>query len=137
MRLFSSALLIAALVPLAALAQSTKQVEVTNLPAVQDVTGTVEVTNDAANPVEIVGEVEITNLPGSKRVQPIGLSASNFNGPNFGGMYTPQYNQLCQDTFGPESSADVQSTDPQLSRTSSTCGIVAQVGVRSPGFRRA
>jgi hypothetical protein len=51
--------LTALVVPLVAFAQSTKQVEVINLPAVQDVTGTVEVTNDAASPVP----VEVTNQP--------------------------------------------------------------------------
>ena len=56
MRLFSLGLLTALFVPLAAYAQAPKQVEVTNLPAVQEVTGTVEVTNDAANPVEVTGD---------------------------------------------------------------------------------
>ena len=63
MRPFSVALLTALAFPLAALANPIKQVEVTNLPAVQEVTGTVEVTNDVANPVEITGEVAVTNLP--------------------------------------------------------------------------
>ena len=59
MRLLSIALLTALAFPLAAIAQTVKQVEVTNLPAVQDVDGTVEVTNDAANPVPVA----VTNLP--------------------------------------------------------------------------
>jgi hypothetical protein len=83
MRLFSAALLTALFVPLAAFAQSTKQVEVINLPAVQDVTGTVEVTNDAANPVEIAGEVAVTNLPTptvAARYQLVGFTTATFLG---------------------------------------------------------
>ncbi len=63
MRLPSVALLIALVVPLSATAQPVKQVEVTNFPAVQAVTGTVEVSNDAANPGRVSGEVSVTNLP--------------------------------------------------------------------------
>lgn len=97
MRLFSIALLIAALVPLAAQAQSIKQVEVINLPAVQDVTGTVEVTNDAANPVEIAGEVEVTNLPaasGAARFQLVGFTSETYTGAMGGNFGVTQKCQL-------------------------------------------
>jgi hypothetical protein len=79
MRLFSVALLTALFVPPAAFAQPVKQVEVTNLPAVQQVTGTVEVTNDVANPVEIIGEVSVTNLhtpTAERRYQLVGFTTA-------------------------------------------------------------
>jgi len=79
MRLPSVALLIALVVPLSATAQPTKQVEVTNFPDPQTVTGTVEVTNDATNPVVVVGEVEVTNLPAASappRFQLVGFSTT-------------------------------------------------------------
>jgi len=82
-RLFSAALLTALVVPFAVFAQSIKQVEVINLPAVQDVTGTVEVTNDASNPVKVVGEVEVTNLPAASapwRFQLVGFTTATFLG---------------------------------------------------------
>ncbi len=83
MRLPSVALLIALVVPLSATAQPTKQVEVTNFPDPQTVTGVVEVTNDATNPVVVVGEVEVTNLPAASappRFQLVGFTAATFTG---------------------------------------------------------
>ena len=113
MRLFSVGLLTALFVPLAGLAGTAKQVEVTNLPAVQevtgavevinlpelqDVTGTVEVTNDPANPVEVVGEVAVTNFPTpttAARYRLVGFTSALFNG----GRGVRTYTQACQADF--------------------------------------
>ena len=83
MRLFTIGLLIVLFVPLAAYAQAAKQVEVTNLPAVQEVTGAVEVTNDTANPVEVTGDVTVANLPpptAAARYQLVGFTAATLSG---------------------------------------------------------
>ena len=98
MRLISVGLLTALFVPLAALAQTVKQVEVTNLPAVQEVTGSVEVTNGLANPVEVTGDVTVTNLPtptGAARYQFVGFTTAIFDG----GQGVRTYTQSCQVDF--------------------------------------
>jgi hypothetical protein len=78
------ALFFALLVPIAAHADPpVKEVEVVNFPAVQEVSGAVEVTNDDTNPVEIVGEVEVTNLPASSgpaRFQLVGFTTATYSG---------------------------------------------------------
>ena len=61
------------LVPTVAFSQNVKQVEVTNLPAVQDVTGTVEVTN---TPVP----VEVTNAAEPARFQLVGFTTTTYLG---------------------------------------------------------
>jgi hypothetical protein len=72
-----------------AFAQSAKDVNVTNFPNPQNVAGSVEVsnlpavqdvnvTNDTANPVEVAGAVEVTNLPapgGAARFQLVGFTS--------------------------------------------------------------
>ncbi len=98
MRLPSVALLIALVVPLSATAQPTKQVEVTNFPDPQTVTGAVEVTNDATNPVVVVGEVEVTNLPAASappRFQLVGFSTT----PRKGGAGVLGMTLECQNDF--------------------------------------
>ena len=76
MRLFSLGLLTALCVPFAALAQPVKQVEVTNLPAVQEVAGGVEVVN-LPEVQEVTGTVEVTGHISQKRTNglfgPLGL----------------------------------------------------------------
>jgi hypothetical protein len=91
MRLFLSVLVTALIVPLAAYAQAPKQievindplvVEVTNLPPVQDVTGT----------------VEVTNLPtpmAAARYQLVGFTSLTFDG----GQGIRTYTQACQSDF--------------------------------------
>jgi hypothetical protein len=65
MRPFLSCLVTALTVPLTAHAQAPKPVEVINLPAVQEVTGTVEVVNPDPLPVSIPEplQVEVVNHP--------------------------------------------------------------------------
>ncbi len=93
MRLFSLGLLTVLFVPFAAYAQAAKQVEVTNLPAVQEVTGSVEVTNDTANPVEVTGNVAVTNCPtptGTARYQFVGFTTASFLGSRGGTGASPE-----------------------------------------------
>jgi hypothetical protein len=57
----------------------------------QDVTGTVEVTNDAANPVKVAGEVAVTYLPTpteTARYQFVGFTSETFDGGQGVGTYT-------------------------------------------------
>jgi hypothetical protein len=74
-------------------AQSVKQVEVTNLPAVQDV----NVTNDSTNPVEVTGEVSVTNLSapsGAARFQLVGFTSATYTGAMGGNFGVTQKCQL-------------------------------------------
>ena len=95
MRLFSVALLTALVVPLAAFAQPVKQVEVTNLPDPQNVTGTVEVTN-----LPDVQDVNIVDGAASscevKRIQLVGFTSTLYTG-NLGGVWGST--QKCQLEF--------------------------------------
>jgi hypothetical protein len=95
MRRLSITLLTALAFPLAALAQSVKQVEVTNLPAVQDVTGAVEVTN-----LPDVQDVNIVGGAGSscevKTLQLVGFTSTLYTG-NLGGVWGST--QKCQLEF--------------------------------------
>ena len=109
MCLFSVAFLTALVVPLAAFAQSIKQVEVINLPAVQDVSGT----------------VEVTNLPSSTRVHLVGLADGIAIVPMRQHQAGPQYNQLCKDTFGGDSFV---CTAKDLSRVGESEIIAAGLG---------
>ncbi len=86
--------LLALILAASAFAQPVKQVEVTNLPAVQDV----NVTNDATNPVEVTGAVEVTNLPppsgGSSRFQLVGFTSATYPGAMGGNFGVTQKCQL-------------------------------------------
>ena len=116
MRLLSVALLTALFVPLAAFAQPVRQVEVTNLPAVQEVTGAVEVTNDTANPVEVAGEVAVTNLPtptAAVRYQLVGFTAAVF----LGDTGVLGFTAACQSEF---SNADVRMCTSEEVMTTTT-----------------
>ncbi|GAG53354.1 unnamed protein product, partial [marine sediment metagenome] len=84
MRLFIVALLTVLFVPVAAFAPPVKQVEVTNLPAVQEVTGAVEVTN-----LPSVQDVNVVNAPSpnsATRFQLVGFTTQTYTG-NMGGYF--------------------------------------------------
>jgi hypothetical protein len=85
--------LLALILAASAFAQPVKQVEVTNLPAIQ----AVNVTNDATNPVEVVGEIAVTNLPapsGAARFQLVGFSSATYTGAMGGNFGVTQKCQL-------------------------------------------
>ncbi len=87
------------IVALAASAQPPKDVNVLNFPDPQNVTGSVEVTNDATNPVEISGEVAVTSLPTASpqvRFQLVGFTTAQPVCSN--GLFP--LTQACQSEFG-------------------------------------
>ena len=97
MRLLLVALAAVVTFPVIATAQTSKQVEVINFPNPQNVAGSVEVTNlPAVQDVNIVGG---GTAPSSSRFQIVGFTTANYNG-NLGGYFGAT--QKCQLEF-PES----------------------------------
>jgi hypothetical protein len=97
--------LLATLLAVQAAGQAAKQVEVTNLPDPQNVMGSVTVANEpltaqsGVDPVEVSGQVAVTNLPtceSAETFQLVGFTDSTFVGPS--GLST--FTHACQSTFG-------------------------------------
>jgi hypothetical protein len=97
--------LLATLFAVQASAQAVKQVEVTNFPDPQNVSGSVTVANEpltvqsGVDPVEVSGQVAVTNLPAGESAetfQLVGFTDLTFVGSSGMGTFT----QSCQSTFG-------------------------------------
>jgi hypothetical protein len=116
-------------------AQTVKDVNVLNFPEEQAVFGDVIVTNDATDPVPVVGAVEVTNHPAAPSTpdpyQLVGFSTTERQGN--GGVLT--FTLDCQADFGP--AAHMCTTSEIMETAGERGGRLNACGLKNPRTGRA